>query len=197
MLSASSLYMLELCMAMQPFVEACGRAGSPEEPDAPADDLYEDRMEYWNAMHHDHIYATVCVLCFAGRMPYDNKLLSSCDSPHQPQSARGSDQQSPGWSSASIGLNGPFHGLQQAAAAPLSIQKALRPDDDHHALRLPLSLRMTIAQDAVTALRYRADGGLHADGHAAMQTLDALESTCHDLLASNYLLNSLLFCLAC
>lgn len=140
-------------------------------------------MEYWNAMHHDHIYATVCFLCFAGRVPFGMKLHSACGSPNQPQSARASDQQSPVWSSASIRLNGPFHGLQQAAAAPLSIQEALRPVDDHHAFRLRLSLRRTIVQDAVTALRYRADGGLHADGHAAMQTLTMLESSCHDLLA--------------
>ena len=49
---------------------------------------------------------------------------------------------------------------------------------------LPLSLRACIARDAIAALRYQADGGLHANGAAAAPALDMLEAQCRGLFAA-------------
>ncbi len=196
MLCASHAYLLELCWAMQPFLDAPLPASlsARKKNGGKAVDVYEERVEYWSAMAPQDIVPAAAYLCFGPVVLHD---MSSILDPTASLLCRLSMDQSSSQSQQ------PSSGEASSSRVQLESQQHVQSDDELNASlprlsssaagghlpglksSLQLTLRAGIARDAVAALRYQADGGMHTDSGASMQALDRLELMCQGLLAAD------------
>ena len=191
-LCASHVYMLELCSAMQPFLESppITRSAAEVQTRSGADDVYEERVEHWSAMDSPEISAAVAYLCFGPEalpaLPRDFDCPGSLLSGLCNQQGASGLEQPPSSSLFKPNQNETQHAAQ-AAHGSNAAYSASSAGDSHIDARSPLNLTLKagIARDAIAVLRFQADGGTHTDSAASMQSLNWLEGMCQGLLAAD------------